>query len=46
MLRIRAALHRLSRVHSLEDLTLSRPLQVADVVVDEQVQRFYERLGN
>ena len=28
----------LSRVHSLEDLTLSRPLQVADVVVDEQVQ--------
>ena len=36
----------LSRVHSLEDLTLSRPLQVADVVVDEQVQRFYERLGN
>ena len=36
----------LSRVHSLEDLTLSRPLQVADVVVDEQVQRFYKRLGD
>ena len=36
----------LSRVRSLEDLTLNRPLQVADVVVDEQVQRFYERLGD
>ena len=36
----------LSRVHSLEELTISRPLQVADVVVDEQVQRFYERLGD
>ena len=34
----------LSRVHSLEDLTLNRPLQVADVVVDEQVQWFYKRL--
>ena len=34
----------LSRVRNLEDLTLNRPLQVADVVVDEQVQRFYERL--
>ena len=36
----------LSRVRSLEDLTLNRPLQVADVVVDEQIQRFYERLGD
>ena len=36
----------LSRVHSIEELTLSRPLQVADVVVDRQVQRFYERLGD
>ncbi len=34
----------LSRVRNLEDLTLNRPLQVADVVVDRQVQRFYERL--
>ena len=34
----------LSRVRNLEDLTLNRPLQVADVVVDEQVRRFYERL--
>ena len=36
----------LSRVRNLEDLTLNRPLQVTDVVVDEQVQRFYERLGD
>lgn len=34
----------LSRVRNLEDLTMNRPLQVADVLVDEQVQRFYERL--
>lgn len=34
----------LSRVRNLEDLTLNRPLQVADVVVDRQVRRFYERL--
>ena len=34
----------LSRVRNLEDLTLNRSLQVADVVVDGQVQRFYERL--
>ena len=36
----------LSRVRNLEDLTLDRPLEVADVIVDEQVKRFYETLGN
>ena len=35
----------LSRVRNLEDLTLNRPLQVADVVVDRQVRRFYESLA-
>ena len=35
----------LSRVRNLEDLTLNRPLQIADVVVDEQVRRFYESLA-